>query len=129
MYDASLDTINTFISNVWTIMNNTLRLADSFLNGSNKGVLAYMASKHIDQVAQSRDELLRFIDTMKEESNNTLDAVADALARNGELDYEYGIAVVPPSEVVFNFEITLENLMAIWDDVIQEARERLESGT
>lgn len=67
--------------------------------------------------------LVTLIGSMLDDVGNNPEPVAEAIKRNGELDYVEAISLVPPSGVMINFRNTVINMNAIWKSVIAEARE------
>lgn len=69
------------------------------------------------------EDLVTTIGAMLDDVGNNPEPVAEAIKRNGELDYVEAISLVPPSGVLMNFRNTVINMKAIWKTVIAEARE------
>lgn len=122
MYDISLEIIQSFIDRVEQIYEDTIA---SPQKGSNSDV-DWLILKYGGEITASKDELIGFVWQMYEDSNQQAEYVAKALQENEELEYTIAIAFVPPSDCIFLFYETLNNLKAIWKKVIDDARERAE---
>ena len=127
--DFGREYIADFINRVDRIYRDTLSYIDDNKEGSHEtGKLASIASYKIDRLAKSYqsilDELRVYVD-----SGVPLEIIAQAIADNVELDYTIAVALQPPSDVVFLFEETLEQLKGIWSQInerVQELAEREE---
>ena len=121
MHDFALDVINDFIYKIETIYQDTLTQIDMALNeieGVSKTIA--IASHHTDRIARAKQEIIDFINKMLQDTNNNPEKVAEAIMRNGELDYVVAVSLIPPSDIQVEFELTLQNLQAIWTQVIAE---------
>ena len=133
--DFNVQTVEDFIAMVESVYQDTLNYADTRKESDTlAGVLYYgydrdKGMSNIDSLSRSKTELLEFIHTMYEESNNQVEYVAEAIRRSKDLDYSIGVTLVPPSDVVFDFDFTLENLKAIWTTIVQEAKDAQEGST
>ena len=72
---------------------------------------------------------MSLIGDMLDEVDNNPEPVAEAIRRNGELDYIEGITLIPPSGIKINYENTIENLKAVWDTIVSEARNYQENNS
>ena len=127
MYDAPLDVIQSFKDQVRKVFWDTNSLG-SAANMRVEGLdeLAALTGRHITEVHDSAQRLLNFIDTMIIDSNNNLDYVAEAIRRNGELDYTIATVLQPPSDIEILFDFTLDHLQKIWDEITEEVRQQAE---
>lgn len=130
--DIDAQVINDFIATVEAIYSDTLAFADS--NSKLAGILAtgYDRNKgmsNIDSLSRSKSELLEFIAVMYEESNNNRHYVAEAIKRSADLDYTLAVTLIPPSDIIFDFDLTLENLKAIWTQIVNEVKDAQEGST
>ena len=127
--DFGREYIADFLNRVDRIYRDTLAYIDDNKEGSHdSGKLASIASYKIDRLANSylaiTNEIKIYVD-----SGVPLDIIAQAIADNVELDYVIAIALQPPSDVVFLFEETLEQIKGIWTQInerVQELAEREE---
>ena len=127
--DFGKEYIQDFINRVDRIYRDTLDYIDDNKEGSHEsGKIASIASYKIDHLAHSYqailDELKIYID-----SGVPLEIISQAIADNIELDYTIAVALQPPSDIVFLFEETLEQLQGIWSQInerVQELAEREE---
>lgn len=122
MYDISLDIIQSFIDRVEQIYDDTM----SKIQTPSADQIDYIIAKNAGEITASKDELIGFVWQMYEDCNQQAEYVAKALQENEELEYTIAIAFVPPSDCVFLFYETLNNLKAIWERVVADARERAE---
>lgn len=127
MYDAPLEIIQSFKEQVRTAYwetNNLGAAANVRVEGLDE--LAALTGRHLDKLHDSAQRLLNFIDTMIIDSNNNLEYVAEAIRRNGELEYVIATTIQPPSDVDIKFDFTLEHLKEIWEQISEEVRQRAE---
>lgn len=127
MYDISMEIIQSFIDRVEAVYQDTMNEIDRALNkqeGVSKTIA--IASHNTDSIARAKSELIAFINQMYTEANNNPEAVAEAIQRNGELDYTIAVTLVPPSDIQIEFEVTLQNLQAIWSQIEAEVRAQAE---
>ena len=115
--DFGRDYLIEFTNRIDTIYRDTLAYIDSNKEGTHEsGKLASIASHKIDQLAHDyqaiMDELIVYVD-----SGVPLEVIAQAIADNVELDYTIAVALQPPSDVIFLFEETLEQLKGIWTQI------------
>ena len=115
--DFGREYIQDFINRVDRVYRDTLSYIDNNKEGSHdSGKLASIASYKIDRLAHSYqaiiDEIRVYVD-----SGVPLEIIAQAIADNVELDYTIAIALQPPSDVVFLFDETLEQLKGIWSQI------------
>lgn len=122
MYDISLEIIQSFIDRVEQIYDDTM----SRIQSPSAEQVDYLIAKNAGEITASKDELIGFVWQMYEDANQQAEYVAKALQENEELEYTIAIAFVPPSDCIFLFYETLNNLKAIWDKVVSDARERAE---
>ena len=122
MYDISLEIIQSFIDRVEQIYDDTMAKA----NSASTDQIDFMIAKNAGEITASKDELIGFVWQMYEDSNQQAEYVAKAIQENEELEYTIAIAFVPPSDCIFLFYETLNNLKAIWNKVVDDARERAE---
>ena len=128
MHDISIDIIESFIDKINAVFDDTMSLIDSAIQGvSGLPQEVYIAMGKTDKIAASRSNLVEHIRKWYEESNNHPEYLALAITRNGELDYTLAVTLVPPSDIIVNFDVTLENLSAIWQTIEQQAQDEAEA--
>lgn len=128
--DFGRDYLIEFTNRIDRIYRDTLTYIDGNKEGSHEsGKLASIASYKIDQLAHSyqsiMDEIRVYI-----ESGVPYDILAQAIADNVELDYTIAVALQPPSDIIFLFEETLEQIKGIWSQInarVQELQEQAEA--
>lgn len=123
MYDISMEIIQSFIDRVEQIYEETMASPQS---GNNSDV-DWLILKYGGEITASKDELIGFVWQMYEDCNQQVDYVAQAIQENEELEYTIAIAFVPPSDCIFLFYETLNHLRAIWERIVNNAREIAES--
>lgn len=127
MHDEAWDVIYDFRDMLMRIhADTTAQIASA--QKQEEGVTkeyAILGEKHtlVMKYYDKYDELMSLIGDMLDEVGNNPEPVAEAIKRNGELDYIEGITLIPPSGIKINYENTIENLKAIWNTIIAEARE------
>ena len=127
--DFGRDYITEFINRLTTIYQDTLNYIDTYKEGTHEsGKLASIASRYIDELTRSYqsviDEIKIYVD-----SGIPLDVIAQAIADNVELDYTIAIALMPPSDVQFLFDETVEQMRGIWSQInshIEQLQEQAE---
>lgn len=127
--DVYQQVIDDFLSIVERVYTDTLsyisrredKLADiAYLHGG---------SEIVDKLTEQRDKIYQKVYEM-EQSVGDKQIVAELISENVDLDYSIAISLVPPSGVsTENFELTYQQLKAVWDKVVEEAQEREERGT
>lgn len=121
--DFAYEFLDDFINRINTIYQDTLSYIDENKEGTHdSGMLASIASMKIDEIARQHSALLEEIRNLV--NTYGLDATANAISRNVELDYQIAIQFIPPSSVFILFEETLENILALIPQMNAEA-ERL----
>ena len=122
MYDAALDKINAFIDRVEAIYQDTLTYIDAAINNEEGAPrLAALGVSKITDIARAKSDLVQFIEQMAVDAEGNYDLLAQALSADKELDYVIAITEQPPSDVEILFEVTLENLQAIWNRIMRGA--------
>lgn len=123
MHDIALEVLQQFIDRVEAIYQDTMTEIDkALMEVEGIGKTISIASHHVDAIARSKSELISFVQQMYQEANDNPEVVAEAIQRNGELDYTIAVTLVPPSDIQIEFDVTLQNLKAIWQDIETEAR-------
>lgn len=129
MYDASMDVINEFLMKIEQIWQDTLAERQQAMTHSThqSGQLGALIDRDIDTITDDYNNLVSFIYEMLNDANGNADIVARAIMQNGELDYTIAASFIPPSDLIRNFAVTYEQLRAIWDTIIQQARADMEN--
>lgn len=133
MHDEAWDVIYDFRDMIERIHADTSAQIAS-AQKQEEGVLkeyAIVGEKHslVMKYYNKYEELMSLIGDMLDEVDNNPEPVAEAIRRNGELDYIEGITLIPPSGIKINYENTIENLKAVWDTIVSEARNNLENNS
>lgn len=127
MHDEAWDIIYGFIDTINRLHEDTMTEVARAENndvGVEKQYAILAESKQLLRTYMGYyEDLVTTIGTMLDEVGNNPEPVAEAIKRNGELDYVEAISLVPPSGITINFRNTVINMMAIWKTVIAEARE------
>lgn len=127
--DFAYEFLESFVNRINTIYQDTLNYIDENKEGTHdSGMLASIAAMKIDEIARQHSALLEEIRNLVNEYG--LDATAQAISRNVELDYQIAIQFIPPSSVFILFEETLENILALIPQMDAEAQrlaEQMES--
>lgn len=127
--DFAYEFLDSFINKINTIYQDTLSYIDDNKEGTHdSGMLASIGAMKIDEIARTHSALLEEIRNLVNEYG--LDATAQAISRNVELDYQIAIQFIPPSSVFILFEETLENILALIPQMDAEAQllaEQMES--
>lgn len=127
--DFAYEFLDSFINHINTIYQDTLTYIDENKEGTHdSGMLASIGAMKIDEIARTHSALLEEIRNLVSEYG--LDATAQAISRNVELDYQIAIQFIPPSSVFILFEETLENILALIPQMDAEAQrlaEQMES--
>ena len=120
--DFGRDYIVNFINRVDTIYRDTLSYIDNNKEGTHdSGKLASIASY---RTADLSERYITIKDTIRELVNTYgTDVVAQAIADNVELDYTIAVTLVPPSDVFFEFDETISQLLAITNQLSARAEE------
>lgn len=128
--DFGQEYLEWFVNKLDTIYRDTLAYIDNNKEGTHKtGKLASIASYHIDELAHKYQSILDELRTYIE-SGVPKEVIAQAIADNVELDYTLAVALQPPSDIVFLFDETLEQLQGIWSQInerVQELQEQMEA--
>ena len=125
MHDTSLEEIQDFIDKINAIYEDTLSEITRAENNE-KGVdgLFAIGASYKNYIAGTHDELIEFLMQIQAMASEYPDEVALFIASSPELDYTYGIYLVPPSDIESNFEITTQTLRAIWRTIQADMREQ-----
>lgn len=128
MYDASMDVINEFLMKIEQVWQDTLAEREQAMAHSTheSGKLGALIDRDIDTITDDYNNLVSFIYKMLDDANGNADYVAKAIMQNGELDYTIAATFMPPSDLIRNFSVTYEQLSAIWDSIIGQARAEAE---
>lgn len=120
--DFGRDYIANFIDRVDTIYTDTLAYIDNNKEGTHdSGKLASIASY---KTAELSERYIRIKDIIRELVNTYgTDIVAQAIADNVELDYTIAISLVPPSDVFFEFDETISQLLGITNQLNARAEQ------
>lgn len=129
MYDASMDIINEFLMRIEQIWQDTLAEREQAMSHSTheSGKLGALIDRDIMQITEDYNNLVSYIYQMLDEANGNADYVARAIMQNGELDYTLAATFMPPSDLIRNFAVTYEQLSAIWESIIAQARTEAET--
>lgn len=120
--DFATQRIEQFIDHLTQIRNDTMAYIDNNKEGTHQsGKLASISQykiEYIDRVYYAcLDELRKIINTYGAE------ITAQAIVDNVELDYDIAITLMPPSDVYVEFEATLEQMLAIENQLSVRADE------
>lgn len=128
MYDASMDVINEFLMKIEQVWQDTLAEREQAMSHSTheSGKLGALIDRDIGTITDDYNNLVSFIYKMLDDANGNADYVAKAIMQNGELDYTIAATFMPPSDLIRNFAVTYEQLSAIWDSIIGQARAEAE---
>lgn len=120
--DFGRDYIINFINRVDTIYRDTLSYIDNNKEGTHaSGKLASIASYKTGELAE---RYIAIKDTIREMVNDYgTDIVAQAIADNVELDYTIAVTLLPPSDVFFEFDETISQLLAITNQLNARAEQ------
>lgn len=123
--DFGMDYIRNFINKVWDIYHNTISWIESNKEGTHEsGKLASIAEYRIynndlyNSAWQVEKEIKAYLD-----SGVPAEVLAQAMAENVELDYTVAVALQPPSDIVFLFDETVEQLKGIWGQINSKLQE------
>ena len=119
MYDASMEVIQSFLQRIETVYQDTFAAMDALKVTDPKNALPYVTN--YDEFSRTHIELVAFINQMLNDVGDNIDIVADVLKENGEIEYTEAVALIPPSNVRYEFEETLTHLQSIWKNVIATA--------
>ena len=129
--DFGMNYIRNFIDKVWDIYHNTISWIENNKEGTHEsGKLASIAEYRIynndlyNSAWQVEKEIKAYLD-----SGVPAEVLAQAMAENVELDYTVAVALQPPSDILFLFDETVEQLKGIWGQInvkIEELAQKAE---
>lgn len=121
MHDASLEEIQAYIDKIGAIYEETMHHIRSAELGyavpEGTGALFGIGSLYTNYIIGSAQELIEFLTQIQALADTYPDEVATFIASSPELDYVYGIKLVPPSDIQSNFEVTMQAMRAIWESI------------
>lgn len=117
--------VDDFLAIIEEIYSNTLNYIDSRQDKTSD--IAYKDKASIvDTITQSKEKIVSLVNEMEEAVSDT-QRVAELIKESVDLDYTVAISLIPPSGIsTENFEITYQQLKAVWDNVVEQAREEAE---
>lgn len=123
--DVDRTVIDDFIYLIETIYEDTLRYIES--RSDKCSDIAYNnRDKIIPVITEYKEKIITLVNEMEEAMNDPY-RVATLIKDNVDLDYVVAISLQPPSDIFTeHFEITYQQLKAVWDKVVSEAREEAE---
>ena len=127
--DFGMDYINWFISKLEQIYRDTISFIDNNKEGTHEsGKLASIADYRLytGELQESYFRVLSEIRTYLD-SGVPPEVLAQAIAENVELDYTIAIELIPPSDINFLFDETLEQLQGIWTQITEKLAEEEEN--
>ena len=120
--DFARDYVVNFINKVDTVYRDTLSFIDTNKEGTHDtGKLASISSYHISELAERYQEIKDIIRNLV--STYGMDVVAQAIADNVEIDYTIAVTLLPPSDVFFEFDETISQLLGITSQLSVRAAE------
>ena len=69
----------------------------------------------MDEMESSYQEIKKIVAAMRSQFGDEI--VAQAIASNAEIEYIQALVFIPPSEILNNFEVTVQQLTAIMIDI------------
>ena len=122
--ETAKETIDQFISLVDQIYQDTLRYIDDNKEGTGHegGKLASIADNRRKDLDDTYFRLKEKIEQILN-SGAPVTFIAQAIKDNVELDYVISVALVPPSDLEFKFETTIEQLDGVMVQIESRARE------
>lgn len=124
--DFGRDYIAQFIDHVEMIYRDTLKYIYDNREGTHEsGKLASIAYNHMMELHDKYQQIVSTIRSMVD-SGIPLEIIAQAIADNVELDYVLGVALQPPSDVIFLFDETIEQLQGVMAQINARASELAE---
>ena len=122
--DFATQTINDFLSLADKVYRNTVDYMDRVRDKSNheEGKLGNIADYGL--VTSSYDNLRKWVSDTIEVVGK--EALANIIASDSFIDYEMAITLVPPSDVLYNFEMTIDNLQSALQYAIDKAEQQAE---
>ena len=127
--DFGMDYINWFISKLEQIYRDTISFIDNNKEGTHEsGKLASIADYRL-YTGELQDSYFRVLSEIRTylDSGVPPEVLAQAIAENVELDYTIAIELIPPSDINFLFDETLEQLQGIWTQITQRLAEEEEN--
>lgn len=112
------DMIEDFLARVKTIYEDTknyIASAPRNSKGNVKDPEFYFLQNHEEMIDAEYREIQSIIESLRSQFPD--EAIADALAKNVELDYLMAMVFIPPSDTQDNFAVTIEQLTAIMIDL------------
>lgn len=126
MHDEAWDTIYGFIDTInrlhEDVMTEVSRAENNEVGVEKQYAILAENKQLLKNYMGYYEQLVVTIGSMLDQVGNNPEPVAEAIKRNGELDYVEAISLVPPSGIQMNFRNTVINMMSIWREVINEAR-------
>ena len=123
--DFGSDYIFNFLRHVEQVYTDTITYIDGNKEGKHEeGKLASIASFRLDELSDRYFEIVRTVREMVQEFGT--EVVAQAIADNVELDYTIAVSLLPPSDIYFEFDETISQLLAITNQLNRRAEELAE---
>lgn len=117
--------VDDFIAIIEEIYSNTLEYIDSRQDKTSDIAFKDKASI-VNSLTESKEKIVSLVNEMEEAVSDT-QRVAELIKESVDLDYTVAISLIPPSGIsTENFEITYQQLKAVWDKVVEQAREEAE---
>lgn len=127
--DFGMDYINWFISKLEQIYRDTISFIDNNKEGTHEsGKLASIADYRL-YTGELQESYFRVLEEIRTylDSGVPPEVLAQAIAENVELDYTIAIELIPPSDINFLFDETLEQLQGIWTQITTKLAEEEEN--
>lgn len=128
MHDEAWDIIYGFIDTInrlhEDVMTEVSRAENNEVGVEKQYAILAESKQILKNYMEYYEQLVTTIGSMLDQVGNNPEPVAEAIKRNGELDYVEAISLVPPSGIQMNFRNTIINMLSIWREVINEARNR-----
>ena len=126
MHDEAWDTIYGFIDTInrlhEDVMTEVSRAENNEVGVEKQYAILAESKQILKNYMGYYEQLIVTIGSMLDQVGNNPEPVAEAIKRNGELDYVEAISLVPPSGIQMHFRNTIINMLSIWREVINEAR-------
>ena len=116
--DKGTEYIESFLATIDQIYQDTKsRIATAPKNdrGNVKDPEFYFLEKAEPMMEESYREIKRMLASMRSQFGD--DIVAQAIAKDKEIDYTQALVFMPPSDTMNNFEATVEQLTAVMRDI------------
>lgn len=116
--DKASDYLDDWKMTLASIYNDTINYCDGWRNkgyDSEERQARYMAYQSIPRLDATYNQILSLLDQMVAQLGE--ERTAQAIARDVELDYVIALVFVPPSDVINEMSMTLEQLQGVFNRI------------